>query len=65
MKKIIAICVISLICVIVLNRCNRCYSQDIHFSQFYQTPLIINPALTGSFNGQVRVLMNYKDQWGV
>ncbi|MFH1319617.1 MAG: PorP/SprF family type IX secretion system membrane protein, partial [Bacteroidota bacterium] len=55
----------SLICVIVFNLCNNlCYSQDIHFSQFYQTPLIINPALTGTFNGRIRVLMNYKDQWG-
>ncbi|MCH8331163.1 MAG: PorP/SprF family type IX secretion system membrane protein, partial [Bacteroidetes bacterium] len=37
--------------------------QYIHFSQFYQTPLIINPALTGIFNGDHRVLINYKDQW--
>lgn len=45
-------------------RINSAYGQDIHFSQFYQTPLIINPALTGTFNGQIRVIMNYKDQWG-
>lgn len=38
-------------------------SQDIHFSQFSQTPLIINPALTGVFNGDMRALINYKDQW--
>ena len=37
--------------------------QDIHFSQYNQTPLIINPALTGMFNGNQRVLINYKDQW--
>ena len=37
--------------------------QDIHFSQFYQTPLIINPALTGVFNGDIRVLTNHKSQW--
>jgi len=38
-------------------------SQDIHFSQFYQTPLLINPALTGAFNGDQRAFINYKDQW--
>lgn len=37
--------------------------QDIHFSQFDNTPLIINPALTGMFKGDHRVLLNYKDQW--
>ena len=40
-------------------------SQDIHFSQSAsgRTPLIINPALTGIFKGDHRVLINYKDQW--
>lgn len=38
-------------------------SQDIHFSQFYNSPLTINPSLTGAFNGDVRVLTSYKDQW--
>src|SRR3990172_1347576 len=37
--------------------------QDIHFSQFNQTPLLINPALTGVFNGDMRAILNYKDQW--
>lgn len=40
------------------------YSQDIHFSQFYQAPLQVNPSLTGVFNGDVRACVNYKDQWG-
>ena len=38
-------------------------AQDIHFSQFYQTPLIVNPGLTGAFHGDHRVIINYKDQW--
>lgn len=41
------------------------FSQDIHFSQFYQAPLVINPALTGAFNGDFRAIINYKDQWRV
>ncbi len=38
-------------------------AQDIHFSQFYNIPLVVNPAMTGAFNGDQRVAINYKDQW--
>ena len=43
--------------------CFTSTGQDIHFSQFYETPLLINPATTGSFNGDMRAIINYKDQW--
>ena len=39
------------------------YSQDLHFSQFIQTPSLINPALTGATN-TLRASVIYKDQWG-
>jgi len=39
------------------------FSQDIHFSQFYMSPLNLNPALTGVMNSQVRVVGNYRNQW--
>jgi len=39
------------------------FSQDVHFSQFYQTPLLVNPAFTGSFNGNIRGIVNYRNQW--
>src|SRR5258705_2304104 len=38
-------------------------SQDIHFSQFFETPLLRNPALAGIFTGDFRVQMVYRDQW--
>ncbi len=38
-------------------------AQDIHFSQFYMSPLNLNPALTGVMNSQVRVIGNYRNQW--
>jgi type IX secretion system PorP/SprF family membrane protein len=38
-------------------------AQDIHFSQFYMSPLTLNPALTGAFNGKIRVAGNYRNQW--
>src|SRR5436190_24180956 len=39
------------------------YAQDPNFSQFFVSPLTLNPALTGKFNGDVRVAGNYRDQW--
>ena len=38
-------------------------AQDPAFSQFFASPLTLNPALTGKFNGDVRVAGNYRDQW--
>lgn len=38
-------------------------AQDIHFSQFYASPLTLNPALTGKMNGSYRVGGIYRDQW--
>ena len=40
------------------------YSQDIHFSQFFETPLLRNPALAGIFKGDLRVQGVYRTQWG-
>ncbi len=39
------------------------FAQDRHFSQFYSSPLTLNPALTGAFDGKYRVGSNYRDQW--
>lgn len=37
--------------------------QDIHFSQFYESPLLINPASAGAGSGDFRFVVNYKNQW--
>ena len=39
------------------------YTQDIHFSQFFETPLLRNPALAGIFSGDIRVQAVYRNQW--
>ncbi|WEK37623.1 MAG: PorP/SprF family type IX secretion system membrane protein [Candidatus Pseudobacter hemicellulosilyticus] len=39
------------------------WSQDIHFSQFFEAPLLRNPSLAGIFEGDVRVQGVYRDQW--
>ncbi len=38
-------------------------AQDIHFTQFNGAPMIMNPALTGSYNGLLRVTGIYRNQW--
>ena len=38
-------------------------AQDIHFSQFYMSPLNLNPALTGVMNCNTRFVANYRNQW--
>jgi len=38
-------------------------AQDIHFSQFNETPMHVNPSYTGVFNGVYRAMVNYRSQW--
>lgn len=38
-------------------------TQDVHFSQFYETPLFRNPALAGIVNGDYRAQAVYRSQW--
>lgn len=38
-------------------------AQDIHFSQFYEAPLLRNPSLAGIFTGDIRAQVVYRDQW--
>ncbi len=42
-----------------------CYTfgQDVHFSQYYATPILNNPAFTGYFDGDIRVSGTFKSQW--
>lgn len=37
-------------------------AQDLHYSQFYNAPLVVNPALTGIFNGDQRATLSFRDQ---
>ena len=46
---------------LVLVNCTQ--GQDLHMSQFFETPLLRNPALAGIFEGDVRVQAVYRDQW--
>ena len=53
------ISVFILFCLLLKNA----IAQDPNFSQFFVSPLTLNPALTGKFNGDFRIAGNYRDQW--
>lgn len=39
-------------------------AQDVHFSQYSEYPQYVNPALVGLFEGNFRVNLGAKSQWG-
>jgi type IX secretion system PorP/SprF family membrane protein len=56
MRKILSVVLI------LMAACNS-HAQDPNFSQFFASPLTLNPALTGKFDGVFRVAGNYRNQW--
>jgi type IX secretion system PorP/SprF family membrane protein len=40
------------------------FAQDYHFTQFYMSPMTLNPAQTGQFSGTARIGGIYRDQYG-
>jgi len=56
MKSFIAI-------IFLLAILNTTKAQDPHFSQFFASPLTLNPALTGRIDGNFRIAGNYRKQW--
>ena len=57
-KKILFIIGLLLVQLIKTN------AQDLHFTQHYLSPMQVNPALVGQFNGCFRMNANYRNQWG-
>lgn len=51
------------ITVFCLVLCSAVKAQDPHFSQFFASPLTLNPAFTGKFDGTWRLAANHRDQW--
>ena len=48
---------------IVLSLLGTARAQDLHFSQFYNMPVWLNPALTGVTEGDYRIAAIYRNQW--
>ena len=53
----------TVLLLILLSSLLSAKAQDPNFSQFFASPLTLNPALTGKFEGVVRVAGNYRNQW--
>jgi type IX secretion system PorP/SprF family membrane protein len=50
--------------VFLLSFCSaKVMCQDINFSQFYELPLLRNPALAGLYKGDVRATAAFRSQW--
>lgn len=52
-----------LLAILCLHVADRAWGQDIHFSQFGNSPLNLNPGLSGVFGGDMRFVGNYRSQW--
>lgn len=53
--------VISVVIVLLLF-IFQLHAQEVHFSQFYNNPLLFNPALAGHFDGSLRLGAAYRNQ---
>ncbi|MBX9783165.1 MAG: PorP/SprF family type IX secretion system membrane protein [Chitinophagaceae bacterium] len=53
----------KLILSLLILSCVSVHAQDPNFSQFFASPLTLNPAMTGKFNGASRLAINYRNQW--
>src|ERR1022692_1449354 len=61
MRKLFRLCCFS--AALVITRVDSSWSQDIHYSQFYASPLNISPSNTGNMDGDWRICANYRSQW--
>lgn len=60
-KKIL----IAVLLIVLRGAWSPASSQDLHFSQFMNSPLLTNPANTGFMpDGDYRFAANYRNQWG-
>ncbi len=54
--------IVYLVCVVLIGA--NAKGQDLHFSQFFNSPLLTNPANTGFIpDGDYRLGVNYRNQW--
>lgn len=54
---------IGLLIILIISSLFEISAQDIHFSQFYNNSLQINPANAGASNGDFRASTSYRNQW--
>lgn len=54
---------IAVLLCLVWSCAGQSFAQDIHYTQFYDSPLNLNPALAGHIEGKYRVNLMYRSQW--
>lgn len=54
---------ITLIAVVLIALSCRVQSQDLHFSQYLNAPVLLSPTETGNYHGDWRFINNYRNQW--
>jgi type IX secretion system PorP/SprF family membrane protein len=59
MKRILHILSLTLMMVVT----GRAVAQDPHYSQYFSSPLTLNPAFTGYYDGKHRLTTNFRNQW--
>lgn len=52
-----------MVIIILYSKYSILSAQDIHFSNWQLSPLNQNPSNTGMFDGDVRLIFNYRNQW--
>ncbi len=60
--KFLQICRSILLCFILFHCLKVSYGQSVHFSQFFNSPLYLNPANTGNCHEHYRVMNNTRSQ---
>lgn len=57
-------CILSYLALMACSFNEQAAAQDLHFSQYFNAPLLVNPANTGfTPDGDYRVGINYRTQW--
>jgi type IX secretion system PorP/SprF family membrane protein len=56
-------CITSFIMICLLSAGQTLYAQDPHFSQYFSSPLTVNPALTGKGVADWRAATTLRSQW--
>jgi len=54
----------KLLIVLIVASCLQTNAQDVHFSQYFTSPMTLNPASTGLVACDWRVASNFRSQWG-
>ncbi|MEO1513576.1 MAG: PorP/SprF family type IX secretion system membrane protein [Bacteroidota bacterium] len=53
----------AIVCLVYIAVSGVVHAQDIHLSHLHASPLVLNPAMTGLYTGDLRFIANTRSQW--